>query len=141
MTHNTKSFNNISDRMKELEIKMSANADLQREIVNYSKTRQTYVDYRKAGYSKKFKAEHEADILLHQAAKKAFDELGLSKIPTVKSLRDEYALLLVEKKKARLKYTQAREDMKDLLNAKANVGRFMGASTPAEELQKNAPNR
>ncbi len=32
-----------------------------------------------AGYSKNFLAEHEADILLHKAAKKAFDELGLKK--------------------------------------------------------------
>ena len=31
---------------------------------------------------------------------KAFDELGLKKIPTVKSLQAEYAQLLEEKKKA-----------------------------------------
>jgi hypothetical protein len=37
-----------------------------------------YIDYRKAGYSKKFKAEHETDIMLHQAAKRAFDELGFN---------------------------------------------------------------
>ena len=35
-----------------------------------AKTRAVYVEYRKAGYSKKFRAEHEADILIHQAAKK-----------------------------------------------------------------------
>lgn len=43
-------------------------------------------EYRKAGYSKKFKAEHESDILLHQASKKFFDESGLKKLPTVKNL-------------------------------------------------------
>ena len=137
----TKSFNVISDRMKELETQMSANSTLQRHIVNYSKTRQTYVDYRKAGYSKKFKAEHEADILLHQTAKKAFDDLGISKIPKVKDLRSEYALLLEEKKKARHEYTQAREDMKELLNARANVDRFMGVSAPAQEHEPDAPRR
>lgn len=97
----TTRFNSISDRMKELEQNLTANAALQKHIVNYSKTRQTYVDYRKAGYSKKYRAEYETDILLHQAAKKAFDELCLSKLPTVKSLRTEYALLLKKKKKAR----------------------------------------
>ena len=40
-----------------------------------------------------------ADILLHQAAKNAFDDLGVKKLPTVKSLQAEYAHLLDEKKK------------------------------------------
>ena len=42
-------------------------------------TREAYEAYRKTGYSKKFYAEHGSDILLHKAAKKAFDELGAKK--------------------------------------------------------------
>ena len=45
-------------------------AELQKQIVNYAKTRAVYVEYRKAGYSKKFRTAHEAEILLHQAAQK-----------------------------------------------------------------------
>ena len=60
--------------------------------------RDVYVEYRKSGYSKKFLAEHEGEIILHKAAKKAFDELGLKKIPTVRSLQEEYAELLAQKK-------------------------------------------
>ena len=44
-------------------------------------------------------ADHGGDILLHKAAKKAFDELGVKKLPTVKSLQEEYAKLLAEKKR------------------------------------------
>ena len=51
---------------------MTEIAVLRTHIINYAKTREVYVAYRKAGYSKKFRAEHEADILLHQTAKKAF---------------------------------------------------------------------
>ena len=40
--------------------------------------------YRKAGYSKKFREEHEEEILLHQAAKNAFDEMGVKKLPKVR---------------------------------------------------------
>ena len=82
--------------------------------------------YRKAGYSKKFRAEHEADILLHQTAKKAFDELGMKKLPTVKSLQTEYAELMAQKKAAYSGYRQARDEMKELLTVKANVDRIMG---------------
>ena len=127
--------------MKDLDAKLTANAALQKHIVDYSKTRQTYIDYRKAGYSKKFKAEHEADILLHQAAKKAFDELGLTKIPSVKSLRTEYASLLEEKKKARLEYTQARSDMKEILVAKSNVDRFLGTDSRTQEREPDSQHR
>ena len=90
----TVSFNALSAQIKELESQMTANGELQKQIVNYAKTRAVYIDYRKAGYSKKFRAEHEADILLHQAAKKYFDSIGITKLPSVKSLREEYAGLL-----------------------------------------------
>ena len=96
----TTNFNTLSVQIKDLESKMNANAELQKQIVNYAKTRAVYVEYRKAGYSKKFRTEHEAEILLHQAAKNHFDELGIKKLPSVKSLREEYTDLLEQKRKA-----------------------------------------
>jgi hypothetical protein len=122
----TARFNEISDRMKMLNEKLNANAALQKNIVTYSKTRATYIEYRKAGYSKAFKATHEADILLHQAAKKAFDELGLKKLPTIASLRAEYTPALEEKKLLYKQFKQTREEMKELLVAKANVDKLLG---------------
>lgn len=50
----TANFNAVSAQIKELESKMNANAELQKQIVNYAKTRAVYVEYRKAGYSKSF---------------------------------------------------------------------------------------
>ena len=117
----TDRFNGLSSLIKELESRMNANGELQKQIVNYAKTRAVYVEYRKAGYSKKFRAEHEADILIHQAAKKYFDGMGITKLPSVKALREEYAGLLEQKRKAYAEYKQARFDMKELQNIKANV--------------------
>lgn len=70
-------------------------------------------------------AEHEPEILLHKAAKKAFDDMGVKKLPTVKSLQAEYAQLLTEKKKAYAEYRRSREEMRELLTAKANVDRLL----------------
>ena len=81
--------------------------------------------YRKAGYSKKFREEHEEEILLHQAAKNAFDEMGVKKLPKVKELQTEYTKLLEEKKKTYAEYRRSREEMRELLTAKANVDRIM----------------
>ena len=117
----TTNFNTLSVQIKDLESRINANAELQKQIVNYAKTRAVYVEYRKAGYSKKFRAAHEAEILLHQAAKKYFDEVGITKLPSVKSLREEYTGLLEQKRKAYSAYKQVRADMKELYNVKANV--------------------
>lgn len=92
--------------------------------------------YRKAGYSKKFLAEHESDILLHKAAKKAFDEMGIKKLPTVKSLQAEYAELLAEKKKLYPEYSSTRQEMRDLQMAKANVARLMGYDEKEKEQEQ-----
>ena len=89
--------------------------------------------YRKAGYSKKYLAEHEGDILLHKAAKKAFDELGVKKLPTVKSLQEEYAKLLAEKKTAYAEYRRSRDEMRELLLHKQNVDRMLGKDERSEE--------
>lgn len=117
----TADFNALSAQIKELESRMNANAELQKQIVNYAKTRAVYVEYRKAGYSKKFRSAHEAEIILHQAAKKYFDELGIAKLPSIKGLREEYASLLEQKRKAYSAYKQARAEMKELHNVRANV--------------------
>lgn len=132
----TASFNALSAQIKDLESQMSANGELQKQIVNYAKTREVYIEYRKAGYSKKFRAEHETEILLHRAAKKHFDSAGITKLPSVKSLREEYAGLLEQKRKAYAAYKQARTEMKELYNVKANVDYLLGASVIEQNRDK-----
>ena len=132
-------YHELSARIKAAEQRMAEIAVLKTHIINYAKTREVYVAYRKAGYSKKFKAEHESDILLHQAAKKFFDESGLKKLPTVRSLQAEYAALLAEKKAAYADFRKAREDMKELLTVRANVQKLMGYE--AQEQEKEADRR
>lgn len=132
----TERHRELSVRIKEAEKRMAEIAVLRKHIINYSKTRDVYVAYRKAGYSKKFLAEHEADILLHKAAKRAFDELGVSKIPTMKSLQAEYARLMEEKKEAYGEYRKARDEMKELLTVKANVDRLLGMEEPETGKEK-----
>ena len=79
------------------------------------------------------KTVHEADILLHKAAKRAFDELGLKKLPTIKSLRAEYAELLAAKKTAYPEYQTTRKEMKELTMAKANIDRILEKTDRVDE--------
>lgn len=121
----TDRYHELSAEIKTAETRMAEIKILQQHIINYSKTRSTYVAYRKAGYSKKFKQEHESDILVHQTAKKFFDDLGLEKLPTVRSLQKEYSELLSRKKEIYPEYRKLRAEMKDLLTVKANVDRLL----------------
>ena len=132
-------YHELSDRIKTAETRMAEIAVLRTQIINYVKTRDTYIAYRKAGYSKKFRSEHEADILLHQAAKKHFDTLDVKKLPTVKALNAEYAKLLADKKAAYGDYRQAREEWKELLTAKANIDRILGMDAPDKTVQRERP--
>ena len=119
-------YHQLGDKIKAAEKRMAEIAVLRTHIVNYAKTHEIYTAYRKAGYSKKFRAEHEADILLHQAAKRAFDELSVKKLPKMKGLQAEHAALLAEKKTAYADYRRSREEMRELLAVKANVDQIMG---------------
>ena len=49
-----------------------------------------------------------------------FDEMGVKKLLKVKELQTEYAKLL-EEKKMNAEYRRSREEMRELLTAKANV--------------------
>ena len=102
-------------------------ATLKKHIINYSKTRKTYEEYRKAGYSKKFFEAHREEITLHKAAKQAFDDLGVKKIPKVKDLNSEYAELMAKKKAAYPEYRRLKEDAQELLIAKMNIESFYEA--------------
>jgi len=118
-------FHELTAKIKSAETRMAEISVLRTQIINYAKTRDTYAAYRKAGYSKKFLAEHESEITLHKAAKRCFDEMGLTKLPAVKSLQAEYTALMAEKKAAYSDYRKSREEMKELLTAKANVDRIL----------------
>ncbi|MBE6905092.1 MAG: relaxase [Ruminococcaceae bacterium] len=137
----TTRYNELSAQIKAAEKRLAEIAVLKTQIINYAKTRDTYVAYRKAGYSKKFLREHESDILLHKAAKKSFDELGVKKLPTVKSLQAEYAVLLAEKKEAYADYRKARDEMKELLTVKANVDHLLGTDRRGTEKEKEHEQR
>ena len=129
-------FGEITERQKALEARLTEIAELKKHIINYSKTKDIYVQYRKCGYSKKFYEEHREEITLHKAAKEAFSKIQ-GKIPSIRELNQEYAEVLQEKKKTYAEYRKARQEMKDYQTAKYNVDQFL----KKEEQEKQAENQ
>lgn len=123
----------LSEKIKSSEKRLSEIAVLKKHIINYSKTKDIYTEYRKHGYSKKFLAENEPDIIIHKAAKKAFDELKIDKLPTLKQLNAEYAQLLSEKKEAYAEYLALKKEVREMLLHKQNYEFILGIQNEKTE--------
>ena len=117
-------YHAMGDSIKAAEARLTEIAVLKNHIINYAKTHEVYTAYRKAGYSKAFLEAHGEEITLHKAAKAAFDEAGLQKLPKIKELDAEFAELLTKKKAAYPDYRKARNEMQELVRAQKNVKRF-----------------
>lgn len=106
---------------------------LKKHIINYSKTRSIYEEYRKAGYSKKFLETHREEITIHKVAKAAFDALGVKKLPKVKELGAEYTEVLAAKKQAYAEYRQVKKETQELLIAQRNIASLYGEERREDE--------
>mgnify|MGYP000748261958 CR=1 FL=1 len=129
----TERYHAMGDSIKAAEARLTEIAVLKTHIINYAKTRDVYDAYRKAGYSKKFLEEHWEQITLHKAAKTAFDEAELQKLPKVKELDAEFAELLTKKKAAYPDYRKVRNEMQELVRAQKNVERFFAEEKDTTE--------
>lgn len=114
-------FADVSTRIKQLEGRMAEIAALKTHIYNYSKTRDIYKRYQKSRFKQQFYADHEPEILLHMAAKNAFDSLKVKKIPAIADLQAEYASLLDEKKSRLSDYSRLKKGNREWQKVKRNV--------------------
>ena len=129
----TAHYHELGDSIKAAEARLTEIAVLKTHIINYAKTRPVYDAYRKSGYSKKFLEAHREEITLHKAAKAAFDEANLKKLPKVKELDAEYAALLSQKKAAYPAYRKVRDEMQELKKAQKNVELFFAEEKDPKE--------
>ena len=129
-------FDELSDSIKTAEKRIVEVQALQQHIKNYRDTRQIYVEYRKSGYSKKFFEEHRQEITIHKAAKQAFDEAQITKLPSMQSLYEEFHRLTVQKKQDYAEYRKIRKEKEELLIAKQTVETILNIDKKKEQEQK-----
>ena len=131
----TARYHELGDSIKASEKRLAEIAVLKAHIINYAKTRPVYDAYRKTGYSKRFLETHRTEIMLHKAAKAAFDEADLKKLPKVKELDAEYSKLLTEKKARYPDYRKAKEEMQEFLRAQKNIELFFNEEKKPEQTE------
>ena len=126
-------FGTLSSKIRGIEDKQKEIAELQKQIGAYGKTRGIFERYKASKYSRAFYDEHAADINIHRAAKRFFDEHGYKgKLPTINALKQEWAELNTEKKKLYADYHRLKDNARELANAKYNADVILGIK-PTEQ--------
>ncbi len=130
-------FHTISEQIKQTEQAMKTNAGLKAATVQYAKTRPVFEQYKATKYSRKFLAEHEADLELYRAAQAEMRSLlGGAKLPKMDVLKEEGRKLTAKKKQLYGEYQKARRDMQEIVTIKANIDTLMGYTEPGRKQEK-----
>ena len=133
----TEHFHKLSDQIKSTEAALHTNMELKAATVQYAKTRPVFEKYKASKYSKKFLAEHEADIELYRAACADFKAiLSGAKLPKMDTLKEEGRKLAEQKKKLYAEYRKAKADMQEVTTIKANIDYLLGCSEPGRKKEQ-----
>lgn len=133
----TEHFHKLSDQIKSTEAALHTNMELKAATVQYAKTRPVFEKYKASKYSKKFLAEHEADIELYRAACADFKAiLGGAKLPKMDTLKEEGRKLAEQKKKLYAEYRKTKADMQEVTTIKANIDYLLGYSEPGRKKEQ-----
>ena len=111
----------VAEALKDVEARLSDMAGLIKNITTYQKTKPVYDAYRKAKDRGSYRAAHERDIILHEAAVKAIKGAGISKLPDIAALQTEYAKLQERKEALYADYGKLKKQVKEYDVIKRNI--------------------
>ena len=107
--------------LKGVEKRLADMAVLIKNISTYKKIKPVYDAYRKASDKAAYRAAHESDIILFEAAAKAINAEGISKLPSVAALQAEYAALGEQKETLYADYGKLKKRVKEYDVIKRNI--------------------
>lgn len=115
-----------ADVLKGVERRLADIAVLIKNITTYQKTKPVYETYKKAKNKEQFRAAHESDLILHEAATKALRAALIGgKLPSVAALQAEYAKLTEQKEALYADYGKLKKQVKEYDTMKRNIDSFL----------------
>ena len=101
-------------------------SELMGAVVQYAKTRPVFDSYKAARYSKKYLAQHEAELADYRAAKAAMNELlDGEKLPKMDALKKKRRELAEQKKALTAQYRTAQKEMREIVTVKGNIDHLL----------------
>ena len=124
-----------ADALKGVERRLADMAVLIKNITTYQKTKPVYEAYKKAKNKEQFRAAHESDLILYEAAAKALRAANVGgKLPSVAALQAEYAQLTEPNDALYADYGKLKKQVKEYDTMKRNIDSFL--KTPRGQAKK-----
>ena len=124
---------NARTALNSIEAKIAEKKELQKWVIDYGKTRDVRNEYKAQKTDKKkavYRAAHEDDFIIADAAVRYFKSHGITKIPTYRALQTEIEQLIAEKNVAYNAYYEAKDRHKELSTIQHNLADLHGEPTP-----------
>ena len=122
-------FHALTEQLRQTEADLAYTSELMGAVVQYAKTRPVFDEYKAAKYSKKFLAQHEAELADYRAAKAALNDLlDGAKLPKMAQLKEKRRKLAAEKKALYAKYRAAQQEMRQAVAVKTNIDHLLGVT-------------
>ena len=118
-----KEVSEVETKIKDLDKRIEKLTELKTHILNYSKYKDIYNDYKKLDYNPKFYVDNKKEIELCKKAKKYFDTL--EKVPKIKDINDEFKEILLDKKNLREKNKTIKSRIKAYENTSEIIGKIL----------------
>lgn len=122
-------FHTLTAQLRQTEADLTSTSELMGALVQYAKTRPVFEGYKAARYSKKYLAQHEAELADYRAAKAAINDiLDGGKRPKMADLKEKRRTLAAQKKVLYAQYREAQQQMREAVAVKANIDHLLGVT-------------
>ena len=123
------SYDRTGKELKGVEARLREVQPLIKNISNYQRLKPVYDAFQKAKDKPGFKAKHEAELVIFEAARSTLLAMqGDEKLPSLKTLQAEQKRLLEEQQRLYDERAKLKKDVKQIETIKSNVDTFLAPS-------------
>ena len=123
------SYDRTGKELKVVEARLREVQPLIKNISNYQRLRPVYDAFQKAKDKPGFKAKHEAELVIFEAARSTLLAMqGDEKLPSLKALQAEQAQLFEEQERLYAERNRLKKEVKQIETVKSNVDTFLAPS-------------
>ena len=110
-----------ADALKSVEKRLADMAVLMKHVTTYQKTKPIYEAYRRAKDKDTYRAKQESSLILHEAAVKTLKAAGVTKLPNLAAMQEEYGKLQAQKEALYADYGKLKKQVKEYDVIKQNI--------------------
>ena len=136
------SYDRIGKELKGVEARLREVQPLIKNISNYQRLKPVYDAFQKAKDKPGFKAKHEAELVIFEAARSTLLAMqGDEKLPSLKTLQAEQAQLFEEQERLYAERNRFKKEAKQIETIKSNVDTFLSPSADHDRDHRRSTQR